>query len=102
MGYPTSGTRIDSMREAIKNRIERRLNMAKKMQKAVIFTDTRTGKRRCLIDPMNDAKLFARWLLYEDFVQDLEIIDIDQDLPETACLRLLTKELPSLFARKIG
>jgi len=55
-----------------------------------------------LIDPMNDAKLFARWLLYEDFVQDLEIIDIDQDLPETACLRLLTKELPSLFARKIG
>lgn len=75
--------------------------MAKKMQKAVIFTDTRTGKRRCLIDPMNDAKLFARWLLYEDFVQDLEIIDIDLDLPETACLRLLTKELPSLFARKI-
>ena len=89
------------MRKTIKKRIEGKLNMAKKMQKAVIFTDTRTGKRRCLIDPMDDAKLFARWLMYEDFVRDLEIIDIDQDLPETACLRLLTRELPSLFARKI-
>ena len=89
------------MRKTIKKRIEGKLNMAKKMQKAVIFTDTRTGKRRCLIDPMDDAKLFARWLMYEDFVRDLEIIDIDKDLPETACLRLLTRELPSLFARKI-
>ena len=67
---------------------------------AITFTDKRTGKRRCLVDPFNDGKVFARWLMYEQFVQDLEIIEIDKDLPVQACKRMLTAELPSFFKRK--
>jgi hypothetical protein len=38
--------------------------------------------------------------MYEEWVMDLEIIDIDSELPEMSCKRMLTQELPNLFARR--
>ena len=90
------------MQMTLRNPMKRKneLNMSKKPKKAIVFTDSRTGKRRCWIDPFDDAKVFARWLMYEGWVMDLEIIDIDSELPEMSCKRMLTQELPNLFARR--
>ena len=33
---------------------------------------------------------------------DLEIIDIDSELPEVSCKRMLTQELPTIFARRMN
>lgn len=67
---------------------------------AITFTDKRTGGKRCLIDPFNDGKTFARWLMYEPFVMDLEVIPIDEELPVRVCRRMLTQDLPTLFKKK--
>ena len=74
-----------------------KLNMDKV---AITFTDKRTGKRRCLVNPFNDGKVFGQWLMYEPFVVDLEIINIDEELPVRVCRRMLTSVLPELFRKR--